>query len=391
MFKQLLLKATVVAALACMSATALAEEKTIKIGSQVPLTGGLARVGLDFLEGIQVAVKQANDDNEGQYQFELLTIDDETAPAKAVAAVEKLASQGVVALTGGYGSNIVGPASGAAHELGIPYITSGGMAVGLTQRGFKNFFRLSNLEGYSKAMAGLAKMVDADKVSIVYNNVESTTDLAEALERALDKAGIESVIHSYDGSTGNFTPLVNRIRLQDRPDVIAMVGYENDYIAILRAAKILKPDIKAIVGGWSLATAQMNSEFNDVVQGVAGTSMLPYPVHFSGGEAQRFAETFTELHDKTPDYIAQFSYVQTKLLIEAILRADKAGEITGESIAREMHKTDSETLIGRVTFDENGDNPHFANHIGQHQGDKVELVWPESAATAQMVLPGRPW
>jgi branched-chain amino acid transport system substrate-binding protein len=135
----------------------------------------------------------------------------------------------------------------------------------------------------------------------------------------------------------------------------------------------------------------MNMEFNDVVQGATGATALPYPVRFSSGEAERFAKIYEELHNETPDSTAQSGYVQTKLMIEAIVRAAEAGEITGDNIAREMHKTDTETLLGRVTFDENGDNPHFIYRIGQHQGDTIELVWPESAATAEMSLPGRPW
>ena len=34
--------------------------------------------------------------------IKLITVDDESSPAKAVAAVEKLASQGVVAIDGGF-------------------------------------------------------------------------------------------------------------------------------------------------------------------------------------------------------------------------------------------------------------------------------------------------
>ena len=43
--------------------------------------------------------------------------------------------------------------------------------------------------------------------------------------------------------------------------MIAMIGYENDYVGILRAAKVLKPDVKAMVGVWSLATSKMQDDF----------------------------------------------------------------------------------------------------------------------------------
>ena len=70
---------------------------------ETPLSGSLARVGTGMSEGINVATDVFNRKN-GKHRIKLITIDDESSPAKAVAAVEKLASQGVVAITGGYGS-----------------------------------------------------------------------------------------------------------------------------------------------------------------------------------------------------------------------------------------------------------------------------------------------
>jgi len=60
-------------------------------------------------------------------------------------------------------------------------------------------------------------------------------------------------------------------------------------------------------------------------------------------------------------------------------------------VIEEMRKTDRQTLIGRVQFDANGDNKNFTQRMGQHQGKKVELVWPKEAATAKPVFPGVPW
>jgi branched-chain amino acid transport system substrate-binding protein len=366
-------------------------EETILLGSQLPLTGKLARVGTGMHEGISVAVDMFNRQNEGKYKVELVTIDDETSPAKAVAAVEKLAGEGVVALSGGYGSNIIGPASEAANKAGLVYITSGGVAPGLSHRGHKGFFRINNTEGYSKAMMGLLKEMGVKKVSILYNNKEATTDLAKTVSKALSDQGVEVVLHAFDGGTSDFKPLINKVKLQDKPDAIGMVGYENDYVGILKAGTVLKPDVKAVVGVWSLATSKMNSEFHDLVQTVYGTSMLPYPAEFTSPEAKDFAETYQKLFGKEPDYLGQFGYVQTKLLLEAIIRAQEAGTLATGGLAEELRGTDANTLIGRVKFDENGDNPYFSHRMGQHQGDKVVLVWPKDAATGEMIFPATPW
>lgn len=379
------LAATAVVALAI--GMGAAQAKDFVLGEQSPLSGNLARVGQGMHEGISVAIDMANKQYAGKHSFKLETIDDETSPAKAVAAVEKLAGMGVVALTGGYGSNIIGPASEAANKAGLVYITSGGVTPELTERGHKTFFRINNTDGYAAAMIGLLDEMKAKKVSVVYLNKEATSNLAKSVQKALAGKGVTVGMHEFDGATSDFKPLVNKVKLQDRPDVIAMVGYENDYVGILRAAKVLKPDVKAMVGVWSLATSQMAKEFPDLMENVYGTSMLPYPVEFTTPEAQDFAKTYKTLFGKEPDYLGQFGYVQTKLLIQAVLRADA----NGTAIADELRKTDEPTLIGRVTFNEKGDNPNFSHRMGQHQKGKVVLVWPADAANGKAVFPGVPW
>jgi len=89
--------------------------------------------------------------------------------------------------------------------------------------------------------------------------------------------------------------------------------------------------------------------------------------------------------------LGQFGYVQSMLLFEAIARAADKGTIKKGGVIEEMRKTDKQTLIGRVQFDANGDNKNFTQRMGQHQGKKVELVWPKEAATAKPKFPGVPW
>ncbi|GAA0585057.1 ABC transporter substrate-binding protein [Caenispirillum bisanense] len=368
-----------------------AQADTFTLGAQVPLTGNLARVGTGMHEGITVAIDMANRELAGRHEFKLATIDDESNPAKAVAAVEKLASQGVVALTGGYGSNIIGPASEAAAKSNLVYITSGGVAPELTERGLDTFFRINNSDGYGKAMLGLLKEMGVAKVSIIYSNKEATDEMAHFVQKGLIDAGVEVATHEFDASTTDFKSIVNKVKLRDRSEAIAMIGYENDYVGILRAASVLKPEAKAVVGVWSLATSQMNQEFHDLMQNVYGTSLLPYPVSFSGDEAVAFSETYKTLHGKEPDYLGQFGYVQTRLLIDAVVAAAEKGETNGKAVAQALRAIQADTLIGEVTFNEKGDNPNFAHRMGQHQGDRVEIVWPAEAATADKRFPAVPW
>lgn len=376
------------AAAACASGTARAEE--FLVGVELPLTGSLARVGNGMQEGVAVAAEVFNKTN-GKHKIKLTTVDDESAPAKAIAAVEKLASQGVVAITGGYGSNNISPASDAANKLNLVYMTSGGVDDSLVNSGRKNFFRINNTAGYEKAVLGLLSDVGAKSVSIIYSTKEAPSDLTASVTKALGARGVKVNGHSFDPAITDFKPIVNKIKLQDKSDVILMVGYENDYVGILRAARVLKPGVKAMVGVWSLATPKMAAEFPDLMPNVYGTALLPFPATFETADGKAFADGYRQLYKKEPDYLGQFGYVQSMLLFEAIARAADKGTVKKGGIADELRKTDRDTLIGRVQFGANGDNPNFVHRMGQHQDKKIVIVWPKEQATGKPVYPGLPW
>jgi len=379
---------TTLAGLLCATLSAHAEEFTV--GAELPLTGSLARVGAGMQEGIMVAAEVFNRSN-GKHRIKIATVDDESAPAKAIAAVEKLASDGAVAITGGYGSNNIAPASDASNKLGLVYITSGGVDENLVTAGRKNFFRINNTAGYEKAALGLFADMKVKSVSIVYSTKDATSSLAQSVQKALTAKGVKVTAHPFDPAITDFKPVVNKIRLQDKPDAVFMVGYENDYVGILRAARVLKPQVKAMVGVWSLATPKMAAEFPDLMPNVYGTALLPFPATFSSADGKAFADTYKALYKKEPDYLGQFGYVQSMLLFEAIARAADKGTIKKGGIAEELRKTDRETLIGRVQFGANGDNVNFSHRMGQHQGKRIVIVWPPQHATGKMAYPGVPW
>lgn len=362
----------------------------LPVGVELPLTGGMARAGNAQLEGIKVAADVFNQRG-GKNIVKLTVIDDEAQPAKAVSAVEKLASQGVLAITGGYGSNAVSPASEASEKAGLVYITSGGVDSAMTSRGLKNFFRIGPASGYAKAVVGLIGDMNVKSVSIVSSTKQATSDLGQDVTAALTAKGIKVTQHAFDPAMTDFKPIVNKIKLQDKPDVMLMLGYENDYIGILRAAKVLKPQLKAVVGAWSLATPKMAAEFSDLVNNTVGTAMLPHPVRFASNDGRAFVAAYTKAYNKEPDYLAEFSYVQSMLLFEALSRASDKNTLKNGGIARELRSQSFDTLIGPVKFDERGDNPAFLNNMAQIQDGKVVIVWPKDKATGTLRYPALPW
>lgn len=391
MVRKTIASTTLALALAAGAGTARADDvTTFTIGAHMPLTGSLARSGHAFDEGMQVGVKMCNALSP-KFKVKVEVIDDESTPAKAVSAVEKLSADGATAIIGGYGSNIVGPASDAADKLGKTYITAGAVSNELTARGLKTFFRINNNAGYERGISGLIIGLEPKAVSIIASTKEAPALLAEGLVKDLEAKGIKVTVHKFDPAITDFKPIINKIKLQDKPDIIMMSGYENDYVGIIRAAKVLKPNVKLVVGAWSLATPKMYTEFPDLMNNVVGTSFLPFPVEVKSEEGKKFAALYKEMYKKDIEYLSTLSFVETMVLCEGIFRAAEAGTLDKGGLPDEMRKTKRETILGLVEFDPTGDNPNFSLSMGQHREGKIVLVSPKANATGEIVYPGLPW
>ncbi len=381
-------------ATACLAATiafaANARAEDIAIGAHMPLTGSLARSGQAFNEGMQVALKVFNE-SQSKHRIKVTVIDDESQPAKAVTAVEKLSSDGAAAIIGGYGSNIVGPASDTSNRLGKVYITGGAVSDELVQRGNKNFFRINNNAGYQRGVEGLIEEVKPNGVSIIASTKEAPMLLAKGLEESLAKKGFKVTLHPFDPAITDFKPIINKVKLQDKSEIIFMSAYENDYVGIIRAAKVLKPPVKAIVGAWSLATPKMYSDFPDLMQNVIGTTFLPFPVEVKDEEGRKFAAVYKEMFGKEIEYASTLAFVETMVLSEALARAADAGTLKSAGLLAEMKTTNRPSPLGRITFNDVGDNPNFALSMGQHRDGKIPLVSPAEFATGKLAYPAVPW
>ncbi|HTR08165.1 MAG TPA: ABC transporter substrate-binding protein [Paraburkholderia sp.] len=386
------LRGALAAALAVALAPALAHATEWRVGVELPLTGPLAQAGTEMYRGIQVAADIYNR-RHPQDKITLVAVDDESNPAKAVAAVEQLASQHVVAIAGAANSNCAGPASEAASKAGLVYVTSGGTSDDMVTRGLKNFFRVSNTPGYTSGMVGLFDSLGVKSVAIVYSTKDATSDLARQLDTALKAKGVKTTLHAYDPSISDFKPLINKVKLQDKPDAMAMLGYENDYVGILRAARVLKPDLKAIAAPWAFASPKMAQSFPDLVPNVYGATVLSSPADYRSADQRDFSDTYQRLFKTTSNYQSQTSFVYAQLLFDAIAKAQKAGTLDKGGLADALRATQrDDTFLGKVSFDARGDNTNYVAHMGQFSRDgKLALVWPANYATAKPVYPGVPW
>jgi branched-chain amino acid transport system substrate-binding protein len=69
---------------------------------------------------------------------------------------------------------------------------------------------------------------------------------------------------------------------------------------------------------------------------------------------------------------------------------EKAGTLDRDAVRDAMAAIDTSTVIGPVTFNEDGTG-NVLNPLIQWQSGKLELVWPPEHATADFLYPAPPF
>ena len=109
---------------------------SIRIGALVPLTRpGWIEAGRHLLAGLELAAREVNDaGGMGGRPIELLVRDTAADPQRAAAAVDELATLGVVALAGEYHSVVARTIAAKADALGLPFLCSSAVLDALTEQ-----------------------------------------------------------------------------------------------------------------------------------------------------------------------------------------------------------------------------------------------------------------
>ena len=137
-----LLIACLLAGLVCGTALPLSAAEKIRLGEIDPLSGHLAKPGLEIHQGILYAVEEANArGGVAGRPVELLNRDDQSKPDVAVNQAQDLIfREKIIGLVGGYVDSLVGPISQQAARHRVPYVASASLQQAITSNKILSFF-----------------------------------------------------------------------------------------------------------------------------------------------------------------------------------------------------------------------------------------------------------
>ncbi len=377
--------------------TIFAVPPSIKIGEINPLSGRLAKQGLEIHHGVEVAVAEVNETGGLQgRQIELISRDDQSQPDVAISRAEELCGwKKVRALTGGYVDSLVGPISEVAKKYQIPYVASASLQKELTQRDNPYFFRVSTLHGFVEPICSiLITHFKPQRLAILHAATPGSTEFARDLESCLQSHAIQvRLMEKFRPGTPDFTPVIGKLANLDI-EVIVSGGFFADHLLLVRQLKENRVYPKAYIGPFGVAYESFIHEMGQDAEYLYSTCAWNPGITQPGTEkdSQDFVDRFRRMFHREPNTTNMHGYTSTRALLEAMHQVlQQKKPLTGPNIRQALAGLDLILPMERVAFDERGDPRHYQHVVVQIQQGRLVAVYPPKRATGSAVYPTPKW
>jgi branched-chain amino acid transport system substrate-binding protein len=362
-----------VGALAVHARSAIAADKTVTVGINLPFTGADAHDAELIKDGAMLAIDEANaQGGVAGYKIEILQLDDGTAtagqydPAQAATNARKMvADKDVVAA--------IGPQMSGSGKAMSPILSQGDLATitpsstnpDITDPKFAGQYRPKGKPIYFRTVTTDAFQgpnmanyyADVLKVKSVYVLDDSGAygvGIADTFQKQAEKRGIK---------------VLGRDQLNPK---------ETDYTTTLTKIKSLNPDA-LYYGGVAQAGVKLVKQSYDVLpkmikgggDGMYGAEILrgagfpaaegwyatiAAPNILESPDAAPVIERFAKKYGQQPENYSITAYDAALVILDAIKRVAASGkEVTRDAVRDAMQTSHVKTIQGEISFDENGD------------------------------------
>ena len=344
-FKRALIAAAALTVVGIGSASA-----DIKISTVGPMTGQYASFGEQMQRGAEMAVNDINAAGGvlGQ-KLELIVEDDACDPKQAVAAANKLVSEGVAFVAGHFCSGSSIPASQVYEEENVLQISPASTNPKLTEEGGPNVYRVCGRDDQQGIVAGqfLANTFKGKKVAILHDKTAYGKGLADETKKNMNSSGLqEAMYEAYTAGEKDYSALISKMKAAGI-DVFYVGGYHTEAGLMIRQAheQGYKPQL---VSGDALVTDEYWKITGDAGEGTLMTfSPDPRKNASAAPVVQRFRDGGYE-----PEGYTLYTYGAIQAWAQA---AAQAGTVETDSVIKALNSGQFDTVLGKIGFDGKGD------------------------------------
>ncbi|MGD8267331.1 MAG: ABC transporter substrate-binding protein [Desulfobacterales bacterium] len=436
--KRLLPLTAVMAALAILGGllvpTATLAAKEIKIGVIYPLTGGAAAAGRELRAGAELAAQLCNEAHSdidmtmakaagiqsmGGAKITLIFKDHEGNPTLGADLAKKLILDDKVdGILGCYHSSVTKTVSAVCEQYGVPMINGSSTSPGLTERGFKWFWRTTPhdrwftkdlfefLVGLTNGQVRGVKEVPREDINVIASACENSewgsyvSKVIQEMAAEYDFKLRKSLL--YSDKSPDLSSEVRSLRAS-KASVLLFASYTSDAILMVKTLKTQKVQPKVIWGqDAGFDKPEFRSTLGDAIEGILTRSVfLPQVVQIKpvAGQVNNLYKAKTG-NDLGGASARAFTGLQAWIHVlekagttdpAAIQKAANAIEIPGKELVVPWAGVKFAN-----TGTEMGQNVMGSGLIGQYQKGAdgkmgVEIVYPFDVASADMIYPFPQW
>lgn len=328
------------------NSTSGASGNEIKIGLPLPMTGSEATYGKDMENAIKLAVDEINSKG-GVDGKNIVTVtgDDACDPQSATAAANKLVSEGVVAIVGGYCSGATVPTLTIYNEKNIPFVVTAANSSKITEQNPGNTFQINGTAVHQTQKAiELFNKLGAKNVAIVEQGDAYSSDLAKQTEASWKAAGKTVASHDVTNKgEQDFSSLVTSLKSKN-VDLVFWTAYYADGALLIKQLRQGGFKGNIVVGDGSSDPKLIE------MAGAAGEGIyvLSPPVADYLPTAKQFADNYKAKFKQSPGAYAPLAYDGMNLMADAIKRA---ASTDGKATIKALSDTkDFAGLAGKINF-----------------------------------------
>ncbi|HYZ89759.1 MAG TPA: branched-chain amino acid ABC transporter substrate-binding protein [Myxococcales bacterium] len=348
---------------------------TVKIAFVGPLTGGNSAIGLGGRNSADLAVKLRNAGGKAKYQYELVVLDDECKPDTGVQVATKAGSdRTIVAGVTHYCSVVAIATVDTYHRFGLPVIVWGAVLPDVTYgNDYKEIHRVNGtMINQNETNAKFVTDRGYKKIAVIHDTTDYGKGHDKYFTQFLTKDGGKIVIDlGVTADQQDFTAELTQIKAQN-PEVLYFGGLTP--IGVRIRSQMDKLGLGAQFDGTSgIVNDDFIKALGPLAEGVLAFREGAPAEKLPGGK--KFLEDYNKQgYTNPPEAYGPFAYAAADILMDAI---EKVGPDRKKVIAELAHVKDKDTIVGKVTFDEHGQNtvPIITKYVVQ---DGKWVLWEDS-------------
>ena len=320
----------------------------IKLGMIAPYSGSESAFGVYMENGAQMAVDEINEAGgiDGR-ELELITEDGACDATTAVAAANKLVTEGVIGSVGGYCSGATLPTLPVFGDANIPMVIPAANSNELVAQGLKHVF-LINGTGTQQAAAAVkyATKIGAERVAALNDNTSYSKDLATSFVTQSEEAGAYEVVldQSVNAGEKDYSANVNNV-VGASPDFVYWTGYYQEGGLIARQLQDA-----GFTGTMLVGDGSVDKTFTEIAgEGYTDKVFATFtqtPDMLEGAET--WVADYQERYDAEPGPYSTQAYDAVRVMAEAI---GSAGSTDGDELIAALEAIDGlELFSGPLKF-----------------------------------------